>query len=147
MALKVSQGLRDYMLATGSFKAGVALGFLKLYAGAVPADANAAVAPAVLLATISVNAGGTGLSFEAAAVSGVLSKAAAEVWQGVVGSSATCTFFRFVAVGDDGLLSTTQRRLQGTVALVGGDLNLSNVALTAASVQTINHFNVALPTL
>jgi acyl dehydratase len=147
MAFKVSTGLRDHMLDTGSFKAGMDLGFLNIYEGAEPADADAALGGANLLCTLSVDGLGTGLTWEAAAVSGVLSKATAETWQGTNVDSGTATFFRFVAAGDTGGASTTELRVQGTVGLVGAELNLSSVTLTVSAVQTVNHFNVALPTL
>jgi len=147
MSLKVSTGLRDYMLATGSFKDAMDLGFLKLYSGTEPATADASIGAAVLLCTISVSGGGTGLTFEAVPVSGVLSKESSEAWQGSIVASGTCSFFRFVAAGDTGVLSTTEKRLQGAVAAIASDLNLSNVVLTSPAIQTINHFNVALPTL
>ena len=147
MALKVSTGLRDHMLASGSFKNAMDSGFLRLYSGTEPATADAAVAPAVLQCTISDAGAGGGLTWEAVAVSGVLSKPVSQAWQGAVSPGGTVTFFRFVATGDDGLLSTSQRRIQGTIDIVGGDLNLSNTLLVNLSIQTINHFNVALPTL
>lgn len=147
MTFKVSTGLRDHMLAVGSFKDAMDLGFLKIYSGSEPASADAALGSAVLLCTISVSGGGTGLTFEAAAASGVLAKAVAETWQGSIVVSGTASFFRFVTPSDTGVLSTSQKRVQGSIATVAGDLNLSNVVLTNPAVQTINHFNVALPTL
>lgn len=147
MSLKVSTGLRNKMLDTSPLRTALNLGFLKLYSGTVPASADDALGAAVLLVTISVTGGGTGLTFEAAAVAGILSKESTEVWQGTIGVSGTPTFFRFVAPGDTGALSTTESRLQGSVGVLGADLNLSSVSLLASSVQTINHFNVALPTL
>ncbi len=147
MSFKVSTGLRDHMLATGSFKNAMDLGFLKIYAGTEPASADAALGAAVLLCTLSVAGGGTGLTFEAVPVSGVLSKETTEAWQGSIVSSGTAAFFRLVLGSDTGVLSTSQKRMQGSIALVGGDLNLSNVVLTSPGIQTINHFNVALPTL
>ena len=145
--LKVSTGLRNKMLDTGSFRSVMDLGFLRLYSGTEPTTADAALGAAVLLVTISLNAGGTGLTWEAVAAGGVLAKKSSETWQGTVGTSGTPTFFRFAAVGDTGVLSTTESRVQGTVGVLGAELNLSNPLLTASSVQTINHFNVALPTL
>lgn len=143
--MKASTGLRTQLLDTGSLKTIMALGFLKIYGGAIPADADAA-ATGTLITTISVNSTGTGLSFAAAASAGVLSKAA-EVWSGVNGSSTTATYFRHVAVGDDGTLSTTQARIQGTVGTAGADLNISSTALTSGATQTVDFYNVALPTL
>lgn len=145
--LKVSTGLRNAMLDSEPLRDALDLGFLKLYSGTEPATADADLGAAVLLVTISVNGAGTGLTFEPAAVSGILSKEGDEVWQGTVASSGTAAFFRFVAPGDTGAASTTEARLQGSVGVLGADLNLSSVALTASAVQTINHFNVALPTL
>tara|TARA_R110002110_G_scaffold415835_1_gene657228 strand:+ start:42617 stop:43057 length:441 start_codon:yes stop_codon:yes gene_type:complete len=144
---KVSTALRNAMLATGSFKSIMDGGFLKLYSGAVPASADDALGAAVLLVTISVSAGGTGLTFEATATNGILSKATAETWQGVNAASGTATFFRFAPSADTGVSSTTEPRVQGNVGVIGSDLNLSNTSLTASAIQTINHFNVALPTL
>jgi hypothetical protein len=147
MSFKVSTGLRNYLLATGSFKAAMDNGFLKIYSGTEPASAGAALGSAVLLVTISVDAGGGGLSFEASASSGILSKATAETWQGTTAQSGEASFFRFVTAGDAGDADDTAFRVQGSVGVVGSDLNLSAVNLVAPAVQTINHFNVALPTL
>ncbi|RZL88830.1 MAG: hypothetical protein EOP82_21680 [Variovorax sp.] len=145
MTLKVSTGLRNAMLDTQSLKTALALGFIKLYSGAVPATADAAVT-GTLLTTISVNSTGTGLSLATAAASGTIAKAS-EVWSGVNAATGTATYFRFIAAtGDDGTLSTTQKRLQGTVGTSGADLNLSSVNLTATAVQTIDAANITLPT-
>ena len=147
MAFQVSTALRNHMLDTGSFKSAMDLGFLKIYSGAVPADADAAEGAATLLCTLSVDGLGTGLTWEAAAISGVISKTAAETWQGTNVASGTASFFRFVQPADTGAASTTELRIQGSVGLVGAELNLSSVTLTVSAVQTVNHFNVALPTL
>jgi hypothetical protein len=145
--LKVSTGLRNDMLVTDSFKGLMDGGFLKIYSGTEPATADASLGSAVLLVTISVDGGGTGLTWEDVAAAGILSKEGDETWQGTIGASGTASFFRFVTSTDTGALSTTENRLQGTVGVLGAELNLSSIALTASSVQTINHFNVALPTL
>jgi hypothetical protein len=142
--MKASTGLRNKMLDTGSVKSILALGFIKIYGGAVPADADAAVT-GTLITTVSVNSTGTGLSMGTAAA-GVLPKAS-EVWSGVNAASLTATYFRHVAAGDDGTLSTTQDRIQGTVGTAGADLNLSSTALTNGATQTIDFYNIALPTL
>ncbi len=147
MAFQVSTGLRNYMLDTGAFKTAMDLGFLRIYEGTVPADADAALAPATILCDLTVDGLGTGLTWDAAAVSGIIAKATAETWQGQNSDSGTATFFRFVQPADDGLADPTQLRVQGLVGLVGAELNLSSVTLTVGAVQTVNHFNVALPTL
>jgi hypothetical protein len=145
MALKTSTGLRNKLLDNGSLKATFALGFIKFYTGTPPADADAAVT-GTLLVTISNNSSGTGINMAAAAVAGVLAKLASETWSGVNAATGTATYYRHVAVGDDGTLSTTQARIQGTIATAGADMNLSSTSLTAAATQTVDYYTVALPT-
>lgn len=144
---KFSTGLRNALLATGSLKGALDGGFIDIYGGAAPSTADAAVGGATKLCRVSVNSTATGLSFAAAATSGVLSKNAAEVWSGVNLASGTATWFRFVAAADDGTESTTAPRIQGTVASAGADLNMGNTALVSGQTQPIDSFSVALPTL
>jgi hypothetical protein len=144
MALKLSTGLRNKLMDTGSLKSIFALGFIKIYSGAAPADANAAVT-GTLLCTISLASGGTGINFEAAAVSGIISKAAAETWSGNNVATGVATHYRHVAAGDTGALSTTEARLQGTIATVGADLNLSSVSLVSGASQTVDYYSVTIP--
>lgn len=146
--MKVSTGLRNALLDAGSLASQMDLGFIKIYAGPVPASADAALGSATLLCTISNNSTGTGLKFETAAADGSLPKESTEVWSGVNAAGGTATFFRHVAAtGDDGTLSTTQKRIQGTIGASGADLNLSSVNLSNGATQTIDYYSVTLPTL
>lgn len=145
MAIKASTGLRNALLGTGSFKGTMDGGFLDIYAGTVPTDADAAIGSATLLCRISDNGTGTGLDFAASAAAGVLAKDGSQVWSGTNVATGTATFYRFVASGDTGAASTTEPRLQGTVAVLGADLNLSSVALSSGAPQAIQFFYVALP--
>ena len=52
-----------------------------------------------------------------------------------------------VAAGDTGVLSTTEKRIQGVVALAGGEINLASVSLVSAATQVIDAYSIALPTL
>ncbi len=145
--MKASTGLRNKMLDTSAFRTFMNLGFVKIYSGAVPADADAALGGATLLCTISNNSTGVGLTMAAAAAAGVLSKTVAEVWSGVNAASGTASFYRHVAAGDTGALSTTEARIQGTVGTAGADMNLTSTALVAAATQTIDFYTVTFPTL
>ncbi len=145
MTIKTSTGLRNAMLDSESLKDALHLGTLKIYAGTVPANADAALGGATLLCTVSNASGGTGLTMEAAAVDGVLVKESSEVWSGVNAATGVATFYRFVAVGDDGTSSTTQARVQGTVGTAGADLNLSSTSLVSAATQTVDFYSIALP--
>lgn len=147
MALKTSTGLRNKMLDASPLRTALNLGFLKIYSGAVPATADDALGSAVLLCTISNNGTATGLTFATAAASGVIAKNSAEVWKGTNEASGTASFYRFVAPGDTGALSTTEARMQGAIAISGAELNLSSTTLTAGAEQTIDYFVTAIPTL
>lgn len=146
MAFKESTGLRNKNLDTGSIKSILNLGFIKIYSGAAPATADAAVT-GTLLCTISNNSTGTGLTFDTAAADGAISKNAAETWSGVNAATGTAGYYRFVAPGDDGTSSTTQARLQGEIGTAGKELNLSSVSLTSGATQTIDYYVYARPTL
>ena len=144
MTIKISTGLRDDMLDTGSLKTIFNLGSIKIYSGAAPASANDAVS-GTLLCTITNNGGGTGITFAASASSGAISKNGSETWKGTNAASGTAGYFRLVGASDDGTSSTTQPRIQGTIGTAGEDMNLSSVSLTSGAEQTIDYFSVALP--
>lgn len=151
MAIKVSTGLRTSMLTLAGSTLATNLddGQINIYAGATPADADAALGGATLLVTISDNSqaigAGTGLNFDVA-VAGVLSKAAAQIWSGVNAATGVAAFYRFVKQSDTGVLSTSEERIQGAISTVGADLNLSNTSLTVAGTQTIDAFSITMPT-
>lgn len=147
MAIKASTGLRTGMLGSGSLKSLLDGGRINIYAGTPPATADDAIGAAVLLCAVTLNSTGTGINFDTAASAGVLAKAPGEVWSGVNVATNSATFYRHVAAGDDGTLSTTQPRLQGVVGVSGADMNLSSVSLASGATQTIDFYTVALPTL
>lgn len=145
MTMKASTGLRNGMLAANPLKTLLAAGFIRIYAGAVPASADDAIGSATLLCTISLNSTGTGINFDTAAANGTLAKAPAETWSGLNAASGTASFFRHVLSSDTGALSATALRIQGEIAAVGSDLNFSSTSLTSGATQTIDYYNVALP--
>ena len=115
MSLKQSTGLRNYMLLTGSLKTAMDLGYINIYAGNVPATADAALdGTNTVLCKITNASSATGLTFANTDSGGSIAKNSSEVWSGINAATGTATFYRHVAVGDDGTLSTTQSRLQGT---------------------------------
>jgi hypothetical protein len=147
MSIKVSTGLRNKLLDTSPLRTAMNLGFINIYAGVVPSDADAAIGSATLLCTISNAGTATGLTLEAAAVAGTITKETTEVWSGTNAAAGTASFYRHVAPGDDGTSSTTQARIQGTVGTSGADMNLSSVALANGAPQTLDYYSVTLPTL
>lgn len=147
MTLKVSTGLRNGMLDSGSVKDQMDGGRINIYAGAVPASADDALGGATLLSVITVNSTGTGINFDTAAVGDTLSKAPSEVWSGVNVASGIATFYRHVADGDTAALSATEPRIQGEIGVVGKELNLSSVNLSNGATQTIDFYAIVAPSL
>ena len=145
MAIKNSTGLRNAMLATGSAKAALDGGRINIYAGAAPATADDAVGGATLLCAITLNSTGTGILFDTAAVNGVLAKKPSETWSGSIVATGTATWYRHVAAADNGTLSTTAPRIQGTIALIGADLNIDPNFISGQT-KVIEHYVIALPT-
>ena len=149
MTFKVSTGLRNHMLATGSVKIALDGGFIKIYGGIIPSSADDAIVPAnsPILTTVSVNSSGTGLTLAAAAVSGVITKNTSEVWSGVNVAGGTPTFYRHVSATDTGVSSTTEKRVQGEIALLGAEFDISSLTLVNGAPQVIDYYSIALPTL
>lgn len=146
MSLKLSTGLRNHMMATGSFKSAMDGGFIKVYSGAEPASPDDSLGAATLLVTFTKDGDGTtGLTFAASATGGALSKNA-DIWRGTVGVSGTASFYRFVKTGDTGAASTTDIRIQGKAStLPTNELQLSSLSLVATAVETANFCTYGLP--
>lgn len=120
---------------------------LMLYAGSMPATADAALDSATLLATYSLNGTGDPLAWSAPA-NGSVSKVVGDVWSAVAVASGTPTFFRYQAPDDDGTLSNTRVRMQGKVGLVSdpsADLALSSLAIANGAPLTIDAASATVP--
>lgn len=151
MTVKFSTGLRNKMLDTGSlksiFEAGDG-GHIRIFSGTPPASADDAETGTLLckitVSSIASGSAGATLEFDVNATAGVLTKNT-DVWSGVNLASGTAAYYRHVATGDTGAASTTEPRMQGVVALVGAEMNLSSLALVGGATQTINFCSVALP--
>jgi hypothetical protein len=96
------------------------------------------------LGEVAAAARSDALSF-GTATSGVIAKTSSETWSGVVAASGTASYFRLVRSDDTAALSTTEERLQGTVATSGAEINASSTSLTAASTLTLDTFTVTFP--
>lgn len=144
MAVKISTGLATAMLGAQGIDAILNLGFIKIYSGTPPAAADDALGGATLLVTISNASSGTGLTLDTP-VNGVLDKTPGEVWSGVVVAGGSPTFYRWEMPGDTGGASTSEVRLQGSVAVAGADLNMTNATLTASATETIDVYKLRMP--
>lgn len=146
MIVQLSTGAVNAMMNATGLKAAFESGSgmeLRLYAGTMPASADAALGGATLLVTI--RSGASPLTWEATVTNGTLVKNTSETWSGTAVATDTATFGRFIQVGDDGLLNTTAVRIQGDVNTIGAFINLDNTAIVSAAVQTINSATFNLP--
>jgi hypothetical protein len=151
---KISAGMRDHILSTLAADINVTGVLLKIYGSPtsqvaadalVPATAGAAIGSATLLSTLSVDGDGTGGTFDETPVDGVLVKLATESWYGTNVATGYPSFYRLVLVGDDGTLSTTAWRLQGSVGLIGKDFIVKSVPMTIDVEQRADAYALSLP--
>ena len=147
MAIKMSTGLRNEMLSGSSFKNTFDAGSeIRIYGGAIPSSADSSIGAATLLCV--VKNGSSGITFDTAAINGILQKNPSETWQGTVlaaaGAGTNATFYRHVLTADDDTASATAPRYQGTVAVVGADMNLTSTLLVSGAVQGLDYHAVTI---
>jgi len=150
MALRLSTGLRNAMLDTGSFQDTLANGILCIYSGTQPTSADD-TENGTLLLSVTVGSGaftaGTstnGINF-ADAASGAVSKASGEVWSGVAVATGTAGWFRFYANDKTTGASTTACRFDGAVSTSGSQMNMNPTSITSGVTTTLDTFSVTLP--
>ena len=136
MAFQLSTGARNALAVSASLRGLLTGNVIRIYGGAVPADADAAIGTAVLLCT--VRGAPDGIKFEAAPQNGAVVKLASQTWEGVNVANGTATFCRICPESDTGAGSGTAVRLQGTVGLLAADLEMSNVDLVNGAPLVIN---------
>lgn len=130
--------LRQYLVATGSYRDAMALGKIEIYEGTVPASVEDAITTQTVLCTVTNNSTATGLTFASSASGGVLSKTVAETWSGLVSNAGadTASFFRYKN-------ASNQVLMQGPIGLNG--LVLEDTIPTDASTIVVRRFNYAIP--
>ena len=142
----ISTGLRNKLLGTDSLKSALAGGFIHIYGcdpANVPTSADDAIGAAhTLLVTLYGDGSANGLNLGIPA-DGIISKDPGEMWSGQILETGTARFFRYVGPADTGASSSTEPRLQGTVARVGGHLNLAKVDLVAGETQALSFVAIA----
>ena len=137
-----STGLRTSMLVGPGVKPTLDGGEIRIYSGIRPATADDSLGAAVLLCTVLLD-GTDGIVFNDS-TAGILTKPAGATWTGDNVASGTATFFRIVQSADTGAASTSAPRLQGTVGVVGADLNLDTVALISGLPTPVSSFNIGI---
>ena len=88
-----------------------------------------------------------GLQFESASA-GSITKLASQTWSGVIAATGTAGWFRLkgpVNDADGTDSSEAVLRLDGSVAVSGGDLNLTSTSLVISATETISTFTPTAP--
>lgn len=148
MSLRLSTGLANAILDTGSVKSQLegAGGFwIDIYSGARPASPDLTATGTKLL-TLSLNGGVNGVHFEATATDGMLEKDSGETWSGTGLANGTAGYFRIRTGADTGATdSTTAKRVDGTIATSGADMNLTSTAIVLGAPYTVSGASFTLP--
>ena len=147
--IRLSTALRNNLCGSTGFAATFANGIIEVRTGTQPATADAA-ATGTLLGTVTLASGaftpGTatnGLTF-AAASAGSVSKSGTWSFNGV--AAGTAGWFRLKGNAlDNDLLSTTLPRLDGSIAVSGADMNLSNISIAVSAPTTVDSFTFTFP--
>lgn len=130
MASSFAVARRNAMLDT--FTAPAASGKLRIYAGSVPASADAALGGATLLAELTLNA-----TAFAAASGGVLT-ANAITSDASADATGTAAFFRiYDSAGTTSLA-------QGAVATSGAELNLNTTSIVAGAAVAVSSLTITI---
>jgi hypothetical protein len=141
MAVRISTGLRNFILDSGFKTAFDSDGRIDIYTGSQPANADADVS-GTLLGTLSLAATGFG-----AASSGT--ETAASITSDTnADASGTAGWFRLYKAADGvGGSSATKRRLDGNITATGGggDMTLDVIAITAGGTIAVSSFTVTMP--
>ena len=145
MTLRHSTGLRNNLAGSTGFAATFANGIIEVPTGTQPTSADAA-ATGTLLGTITLASGAftpgnatNGLTF-ATAADGAVSKSGVWSMNGIA-PGGTAGWFRLKGNAlDNDLLSTTLPRLDGSIAVSGADMNLSNITIAVGAPTTVDSF-------
>ena len=144
MTVRLSTALATNLAGTTGFAATFANVIVEIRTGTQPATADAA-ATGTLLGTVTLASGAftpgsatNGLTF-ASASAGSVSKSGTWSFNGV--AAGTAGWFRLKGNAlDNDALSTTLPRLDGSIAVSGADMNLSNIAISPGAPTTVDSF-------
>lgn len=139
---KFSTGFRNELLdGVDAMATKFANGFLDIYSGAQPADADATEGAGTLLAAVTLPAA----PFAASAVAGAIAKLG--TWEDTsADATGTAAWFRLYDSAHTLGVSATAIRIDGTVGLDSGtfDLEFANIAFVALDPIVIDTFSVSI---
>lgn len=150
MALKLSTGMRDALLGTGSFKNVFDGGVIKIFAGSAPATADENETTFTELVEITtdgleVTPGNVTNGLVFATPSGGTITKSTDGWSGAATTNGTAAWFRLYDNSVTQGTSTGAVRLQGSVGNYSSDMLVSSTNIVGGAVITVDSFSVTLP--
>jgi hypothetical protein len=150
--IRESTGLRNERLKAGgsSLADALANGIIRFYSGTIPSDPDAEITATTVVeitesgGTFTSGVATNGINLDTASA-GVLSKDAAETWQGENASSATVGWGCFFANTVDLSASTTAIRFLFDISTSGATLNMTSTLLTVGEDTVISTFTLTQP--
>lgn len=142
MTISTSTALRVAMLSGPGVKPTLDGGEIRIYGGIAPASADDGIGGATLLCSVKLD-GTDGITLDDSTI-GVLAIPAGANWFGTNTGTGTATFYRVCQSSDTGAASTSAPRIQGSVGVVGADLNLDTVSLVSGLDTPIRSFNIGI---
>jgi len=130
MSISIATAIKNALL--DAYGANFNNGTLKIYAGSVPADANAALGSPTLLGTLTFGA----TAFQSANAGSMSANAITQ--DSAADATNTATFYR--AFKSDGTTCIEQ----GTIGTSGADLNLNTTSIVAGGPIQVNSFTRSL---
>ena len=148
MTIRLSTGMRDAINnggVNGGVKGALTLGFIYIFTGAQPTNADTG-APGVLLGKVTLNGDGvTGINLGNSA-NGVIEKAAAEAWRFVGLADGAAGWWRYSEPSDSPTAnSNTSKRIDGSIGTAGADANIANTNIVTGAVSTVDQFSITMP--
>ena len=147
-----ADALRDAIVRNGLYHATSSGAVVTVIAPYGTGDAHNGLALTTTVTTMAATSGGNiaggvdavaGLTFSLP-VDGVLSKSGVWSFDGVAAGTAGWFRMKASATDSDGL-STILPRLDGSVAVAGADMNLSNISITIGAPVTIDTLTITMP--
>jgi hypothetical protein len=135
MAIRLSNGAVTALVGASGVKSLFNNGFIGIYSGAQPPDANQAET-GNLLVVISKNSGTAGITFGTAGA-GVLPMSS-DIMSGLCGTAGVAGWFRMYDSNFTMGSSGTAIRMDGNVGVSGSDMVMANTNMVAGATQTIN---------
>ena len=142
MAIRLSTGVTTGMAGSKGVEEIFNNGFIGIFSGSQPADANQAET-GNLLVVISKASGTAGITFGTAGA-GILPKSA-DVWSGLCGTAGIAGWFRLYDINMTTGSNGTANRIDGNCGVAGSDMVLSNTNQVVGATLTIDQSQVTIP--